>query len=437
MSAVLPLCLALLLVALNAFFVLAEFAIIKVRATRVDELAREGSLKARWTRRVLQRLDSNLSATQVGITMASLGLGWVGEPALAHLLEAPLAGAGDISPVLAHTLAVAFSFLAITFVHVVFGELAPKSIAIRRPEQMALASAGPLQLFSFVFYPLIWIFERSASVVLALIGLSPALPEEMAHSEEELRALLSRSGAQGKLGNLRPELIENLLEFPNLATRQIMVPRTDVVFLSIDAPLAETLRIAQESGHTRFPVCRGGLDQVLGIVHIKSIFNRAVPAGGLDLASVLGEALFVPETMPADRLLRTFQRRRQHMAIVVDEYGGSSGIVTLEDVIEEIVGEVQDEFDQENPDLAQSGDGVWTMDGRARLEEVADRLDGTLDEPPDVDTIGGYVQARLGRLARTGDVVPLGGWDLKVTEARGARVRRIEARRRPVEAAGE
>ena len=420
---------AFLLVLLNAFFVLAEFSIVKVRKTRMEELARQGSVAARWGRRIVGRLDTHLSATQVGITVASLGLGWVGEPAVAELLEPPLVGAGAMAPVLAHTVAGTTAFLLITYMHVVLGELAPKSLAIARPVKVVLMIAGPLRVFYYLFYPLIWLFNASANVVLKVTGLGPAAAEDLAHSEEELRMILSRSQEMGTLGHLRGDLLENLLDFPRLTARQIMIPRPDVVSLSLDRPASENLMTMRRSGHTRFPVCQGSLDQAVGIVHIKDLLEPLATDRVPDLRGIMREVLFVPETMPADRLLRTFQRRRLHMAIVVDEYGGASGIVTLEDVIEEIVGDVQDEFDSEPPDVMRTGGGVFRIEGSARLEEVLTRLEVTLDELPEVDTIGGYLQAVLGRLARPGDTIPLGAYQLKVTDARGARVRRVEARR--------
>ena len=427
--------LALLLVLLNGFFVMAEFAIVKARSTRVEELARRGSLPARWSRHIIRNLDQHLSATQLGITVASLGLGWIGEPAVAGLIQPALVSAGRLAPVLAHTVAVTTAFLAITFVTVVLGELAPKYIAISRPEAVALLVSVPLRAFYYFFFPLIWLFNRSAGLVLRLAGLSRPASEDITHSEEELRMILARSQEGGSLRGLRPDLLENLLDFTRVTARQIMVPRTDVVYLSLDKPHDENLEIVRGSGHTRFPVCRGGLDDVVGIVHIKDVFAR----GGAeqDLTAIMREALFVPEKMPADRLLRTFQRRRLHMAVVVDEYGGASGIVTLEDVLEEIVGEVQDEFDQERPDLVRTAAGIFTIAGSARLEDVLERLGVSLDELPDVDTIGGYAQAVLRRLARPGDVIRLGDYDLRVVDARGARVRRLEARRRPPSEAPE
>jgi CBS domain containing-hemolysin-like protein len=418
---------ALLLVVLNAFFVLAEFAIVKVRTTRIEELVRGGSITARWTKHVIDRLDAHLSATQLGITLASLGLGWLGEPALAQLIEPRLAAAGVLAPVMAHTVSVTMAFLGITFLHVVFGELAPKSIAIRKAEKSALIAAGPLRAFYYLFFPFIWIFKNSAFLVLKILGVAPA-GGDVAHTEEELRMILSHSIEQGELGHLRSDLIENLLDFSRLTTRQIMVPRTDVTYLSMDATLEENLKEARETGHTRFPVCRGGLDEVVGIVHIKDIFSASA-RGLADLSEIMREVLYVPDTMPVDRLLRTFQRRRMHLAVVVDEYGGASGIVTLEDVIEEIVGEVQDEFDLEPPSVTKTGSGNLAIEGKARLEDVLERLDVTLEEPPDVDTIGGYVQAMLGRLPRAGDSVRLGGFELRVQDARRGRVGRLEARR--------
>ena len=431
MPAALLLFATLLLVLLNAFFVVAEFAIVKVRSTRLEELAREGSLAARTARHLSQHLDAFLSATQVGITIASLGLGWIGEASLARLAEPWLAGAGGMAPVLAHTVAVTAGFFAITFLHVVLGELAPKSLAIQRPVRMALAVAVPLRVFYVLFFPLIWLFNTSAGWVLRLSGLAPKTPEDLAHTEEELRMILLRSGQVGELGRLQPDLIENLLDFTRLTARQIMVPRPDVVSLSIDRSLEENLATLRESGHTRFPLCRGTLDEVVGIVHIKDVVSGPGPPPPLTTA--MREAIFVPETMSADRLLRTFQRRHMHMAVVVDEYGGASGIVTLEDVIEEIVGEVQDEHDLEEPELQSRGGGIVSIEGSARLEDVLDRLSVRLDEEdlPEVDTIGGYVQAVLHRLARPGDRIALGDYELRVVDARGARIRRIEARRRP------
>jgi CBS domain containing-hemolysin-like protein len=423
--------LALVLVLLNAFFVLAEFAIVKVRSTRVEELARGGSRSARWVQSVIGRLDAHLSATQLGITLASLGLGWVGEPALAHLIVPTLEGAGKMAPVLAHTVAATTAFMAITFLHVVFGELAPKSLAIRQPYRSAMTVALPLRLFYYLFFPLIWVFNGSANLVLRLARLDRASVQEVAHSEEELRIILASSLKGGGLENVSPDLLTNLLDFSRLTARQIMVPRPDVVYLSLDRPSDEILRSVRESGHTRFPVCHGTLDQVVGTVHIKDLIDRGWQVEDLDLPTIMREAIFVPETMRADRLLRTFQRRRLHMAIVVDEYGGASGIVTLEDVLEEIVGEVQDEFDEEAPHLERMAPGIFRIEGSARLEDVLERLGVAVEDRPDVDTIGGYVQATLGRLARSGDRVSLGAYELRVVDARGTRVRRVEARRKP------
>jgi CBS domain containing-hemolysin-like protein len=423
MTDALPVVFALFLVALNGFFVATEFALVKVRATRLMELARKGNRTAILAEKLVKKLDAYLSATQLGITLASLGLGWVGEPAFAHLIEPFFEGLPFVESTLAHTASVTTAFLFITFLHIVFGELAPKSLAIQRAEATTLAVARPIVFFHWVFYPFIWSLNGLANVTLRLIGLGPASEHEASHSEEELQILLSHSHAGGRIPLVRQRLLQNVFTFGRRTARQILIPRTDVVFLSVDRPYAELLEQAKQSGHTRYPVCEGDLDRVLGTVHIKDLY-RGDP-GPEGIRGLLRPPLFVPETMSAERLLLTFQEKRQHLALVVDEYGGASGVVTLEDVIEELVGEVQDEFDEEAPQLIRVRDGGYLVSAGMLLEAVAAQLGVKLEDDIDADTIGGYVQLKLGSLGLVGEQVPFGGYIIRVVEARGRRLLRL------------
>jgi CBS domain containing-hemolysin-like protein len=415
--------LALGLVALNAFFVATEFAIVRVRSTRIDELVAKGVRRAAATRVVLEDLNAYLSACQLGITLASLGLGWVGEPAFAHLLEPLFADLGAAAGIAAHTLAITLSFVLITFLHVVLGELAPKTIAIERAEGVALLIAWPIRAFHVLLYPFIWTMNSLANLVVRAIGFAPVSEASLAHSEEELRMILSVSQRSGMLQEAHAELLENALDFTERAVRQIMVPRGDIVWLDIHRGTEENVGVVRESAHSRYPLCEGDVDHVVGILHLKDLFLHPP---GTDLRSLARQPLFVPEGVPIDRLLRQFQRSRTHLAVVIDEYGGTSGVVTIEDVIEELIGEIQDEFDEEAPKVLDLGGGRLSVDASRSTDEIAQTLgiqDGAEEE--DVDTLGGLVVARLGRIARPGDVVELSGRTVEVSRVSGRRILRL------------
>lgn len=423
MSQTVAILLALLLVGLNAFFVATEFAIVKVRETRLVELSRRGNRAAAVAEKVVARLDTILSATQLGITFASLGLGWVGEPAFARLFEAGLGRLPFLHHAVAQTASLTTAFLFITVLHIIFGELAPKSLAIQRPEATTLFVARPIVWFSRVFYPVIWTLNTLANMVVRWLRLSPDASEEKGHSEEELQILLTRGHAGQAVGRVRQRLLQNVFTFGRRTARQIMIPRADVAFLSVRRPFAELLSQAQSAGHTRFPVCDGELDNVLGIAHIKDLWAvREAPQA--DIRRLVRAPLFVPESMSAEKLLLNFQNNRQHLAIVVDEYGGASGIVTLEDVIEELVGEVQDEFDEETPQLLPVRGGGFLVGAGMLLEAVAAQL-GVKPPESDAETIGGYVQFQLGEIGRVGDEVPFGDRVIRVLEMRGRRLLRL------------
>ena len=423
---------ALFLVLLNGFFVAAEFAIVKVRATRIDELAAKGRFGARKAQQAVRHLDAYLSATQLGITLASLGLGYIGEPAFAHLLEPALTGFGEKAR---HTIAFAIAFTIITALHIVVGELAPKSLAIQKAEVVTLAIVYPLDWFYRLFKLPIALLNWIASLVLRLFGLQPASEgaEGEAHSEDELRLILNASHAGGEIRESERELVNRVLDFAHRQAKEVMVPRPDMIFLSTTRPIAENIAAAERSGFTRYPLCDGSPDDVVGMVHIKDLLALATAQDVLDtegqaqlLRGIARPVLRVPETKPIDQMLREFQRQHQHLAVIVDEYGGTAGIVTLEDILEEIVGDIQDEFDRTSPELEPAGKDCYHVDARMALSKLQRTLqiEGPAEEL-EVDTVGGFVLSTLGGAAREGDTLPYGEATFTITEMAGRRIRKV------------
>jgi CBS domain containing-hemolysin-like protein len=413
--------LAGLLVLLNGFFVAAEFALVKVRPTQIEPAAAAGLKRAKVARHMVRHLDAYLSATQLGITLASLALGWIGEPAFVWIVRPLVEVFAPGNEAVVHSVALTVAFLIITVLHIVLGELAPKSIAIRKPEETALWVALPLYLFYKLAYPAIWLLNHAANGLLRLVAIQPVSEGELGHDEEELRLLLASSHAS-HLSVQKRELLDNIFELSHRVARQIMVPRADVVYLSTTRTLADNLRTARRSGHTRFPLCNGDLDHVVGLVHIKDIFRADRVTS---LADVAREIDFVPETLELDRLLRRMRSERFHLAAVIDEYGGVSGIVTLENVLEEIVGQIQDEFDRE-PEAVSGGNGVYEVEGGMLVEELEEALGLELSER-DEDTVGGVVLSELGRGANVGDKVELGPVTLEVLDVHLNRIKRVRA----------
>ena len=414
--------LALLFVLANGFFVAAEFAIVKVRPTQLAELAQAGSRRARMARKLTKHLDAYLSATQLGITLASLALGWIGEPAFARLIEPLLVDAGGWAPAIAHSISAAFAFTIISILHIVFGELAPKSVAIQKPVQTSLWVAHLLHFFYVLTFPAIWILNGSARAALRLLGIRPAQDIEMAHSPEELRMILSSSEKAGILSEENREIIEGVFQFSKRTARQIMVPRTDVHVLSTGLTIEQNLEIIRNTRHTRYPLCDGTLDQTIGLIHVKDLFLAQLRGPGRTLQELKRDVLFVPENSTVEALLSQFIENRTHMAVVLDEYGGSSGIVSLENITEELFGQIQDEFDRERPEIEPLGNGRYRVRGDYLIEDLADRLKVDVGQPAE-ETIGGYVAARLGREVAPGDRVQLGDLAIEVIEAERFRVR--------------
>ncbi len=412
---------ALFLIVLNGFFVAAEFALVRTRETRIVQLEQEGSVQARVVHGALRDLDTYLSVCQVGITIASLALGWVGEPAMSALISPGLQALGITSEGLIEITAVILGFVVITYAHLVFGEQAPKYFAIQRAEATAMWLSRPLKLFMFLFRPLVWLVNASTNLILRPWGIR--LGEEMeAHSEEELRIMIDSSTSSGVLDPQEHEYLNNVFDFGDTIAREVMVPRPDIEALPSDAPLEELVDRAAFGRYTRYPVYDDDLDHVLGAVHVKDLFRAAKEDGnGFDLSPLIRDCLVVPETKRIEEILREFQKRKLQMAIVIDEWGSVEGLVTIEDIVEELVGEIQDEFDEDEAAIEPLGNGTYAIDGRIPITDVNEYFE--LDLPhEDFDTIGGYILGALGRPPEPGDTVEAEGVALRVKNVDGPRV---------------
>jgi CBS domain containing-hemolysin-like protein len=421
--------LALFFVIANGYFVAAEFAIVKVRSTQLSELAAKGSARAKMARRLTNQLDAYLSATQLGITLASLALGWIGEPAFARLIEPLFERTGAFAPTVAHSIATTVAFTIISVLHIVFGELAPKSIAIQKPVATSLWVAHILRVFYILMFPFIWVLNGFSSWILRMFGMQPAGEAELAHSPEELRMILAHSEEAGFLSEPKREIIEGVFQFSKRTARQIMVPRTDVVVLSTKKPIEENLEIIRTSRHTRYPLCDGDLDQTIGFVHTKDLFLALLRGPGRPLVELKREVLFTPGNTTVESLLSQFLEHQTHFAIVLDEYGGASGIVSMENITEELFGQIQDEFDRERPEVELLGDGQYRVRGDYLIEDLADRLKVQVGDPAE-ETIGGYVVAHIGEVS-PGDRCELGDLQLEVIEGERYRVRWVLVNRKP------
>lgn len=420
----------LLLVLLNGFFVAAEFAIVKVRATQIDSLVKSGLRRARIAQHVVANLDKYLSASQLGITMTSLGLGWLGEPVVAHMLEPMFAWFGISDPTLVSTISFAVGFTIITFLHIVIGEQAPKWLAIQRAQRTTLFVAGPLHLFLVIFRPFIWLLNLSANAFLRWFGIEPVNESDMAHSEEELRLLLSK----GKVLTTTGRTISlAAIELRNRTVREVMVPRTNVAFLSTEKSLEENLALAEENQFTRYPLSEKDLDHVIGMIHLKDLFKlKGTHGSGGKLLEIKREMLFVPETTPLEKVLNLFLSKRVLMAVAVDEYGGTAGLVTLENVLEELVGEIRDEFDVEQAMVQKVNENEYLVDGAMPLHDFA-RMFDVEPESKDVVTVSGYAIQLIGRVPEKGAAARMGRWMVTVETTERKKVKTLRLRKLPVE----
>jgi CBS domain containing-hemolysin-like protein len=416
----------LALVLANGFFVAAEFALISVRKTRIDQLLAEGSRLARPVRRALNSPDQFIAATQLGITMASLGLGWIGEPALASMVF-PLFSRLPVSiaTTTAHSLAVAIAFIIITSLHIVLGELAPKTVALQYPEKTALLVAKPTELFLRTFKPFIRALNGMGWTVVRMLGMKASSGHGLVHSEEELKMLVTASQEAGVLEEDEEQMLHRVFHFAEFTAGEMMVPRTEMPAIRADAPIGEVVDLVWRGRHSSLPVYRGELDDIVGIMLVPDLVKAlASPPPNFSVATIAREALTVPETMKADELLRQMRRHRTHQAIVIDEYGGTAGIVTFERVMERIVGELGGDFGTAATPIRRLPDNSFEVDGLALVTDINERFELNIDEET-YTTIGGYMLGRLGRRPKIGDTVEVGGRTLRVEAVDGLRVSRV------------
>ena len=414
------------LVVINGFFVAAEFALVAVRRSKLDEMIARGDRGARAVQGSLQHLDRYIAATQLGITIASLALGWIGEPVLAHLFDRLFRLVGlNPSPTAVHIAAAPVAFFILTFFHIVLGELAPKSIALSSPERTARAVVTPLLVFSRFMSPFIWLFNGTANALLKVFGVNPASDQE-GHSPDEIRFLVMQAHAHGTLDESDRAMLAGVLDFHDKKARDVMRPRTDVVALDIQSSEQEVWEILRRERYSRYPVYRESLDDVIGVFLAKDLWLHAGDAP-FNLADFVREPMYVPDSRPAERVLDDLRRTRAHMAVVLDEYGGTAGIVTMEDLVEEVVGDIADEYDFASRESIVT-DGVLELAGSLSLIDV--RSDYRIQIPEgDWTTLGGYAFAKLGRLPRMGDRIPIPGGEMEVVAMDGRRIAALRIHR--------
>ena len=424
---ILPTLLDILLVAflifMNGFFVAAEFCCVKIRTSRLETLIAEGSSRAGYAKQLTEHLDYSLSVTQFGITLASLGLGWVGEPAIATLIL-PVTQMFGLPDEVGHTIALAIAFTIITSLHIVLGELTPKSMAIANVEDIMLAIAFPMVLFGRVMRPFVWILNTVANAISRKFGYDVKGENEDAHTEEEIRLLMKESYRQGLINSTEADFVDNVFSFTELNAREIMIPRTDMICLYLDDTPAERIKTILEEQQTRYPVCYEDKDHIIGFIHVKDLLPPLIRGERLNLRRYIRKALVVPESMDGSVLLRTMQEEGSQLAIVVDEYGGTAGMVTVEDIVEQIVGDIRDEFDEERESVEWRAGDLCSVDAKLLLEELDDLL-GVRIEDEDVDSVGGWLYDQLGDTPRVGQMAAHAGTLLYVEEIDGVRITRI------------
>ena len=421
---------ALLLVVLNGFFVAAEFALVRLHPVTVDSMVEEGRRSAALVQEATRNLDDYLAVCQLGITISSLGLGWIGEPAVAVLVD-PLLGS-FLPESAVHAVSVAVGFGIVTFLHVVYGELAPKTIAIQEAERVALLVAPPMKFFYYLFVPGIVVFNGVANLSTRLIGVSPASESDETHTEEEILTMLSQSGEAGQVDADEVEMIERIFDLDDTVVREIMRPRPDVTSIPSDTPLSDLQSMAIEAEYTRYPVVGDDGDRVVGFVDVKDILRTSESLDGetdVTASDLVRDLIVVPETLTVDELLTEFQSEHRQMAVVIDEWGAFEGLVTIEDVVEEIVGDIRDQFDLRDPEpsIEPLEDGDYAIDGSVPLAEVNERLDADF-ESDGFETVGGFVLSQLGRAPEVGDSVDVDGYRFRVDDVDGARVMSVVLR---------
>ena len=414
--------LVLFLIAMNGFFVAAEFCCVKMRPSRIETMILEGNKRAKYAKQLTDTLDFSLSVTQLGITLASLGLGWVGEPFVAKLIL-PITTYFGLDETIGHTISLAVGFALITAMHIILGELTPKSVAIANSEKIMLAISFPLLIFGKIMYPFVWLLNTTANAVVHHLGFE--LGEgEVAHNPDEIRLLMEESHKQGLIDETEVNFVDNVFDFSERNVREIMVPRTDMVCLYLEDSSEQILNTIFDEEMTRYPICSEDKDHIIGFLHVKDLVKTLGQHKNFNLRKLARKALIVPESMDVSVLLKTFQRSKSQLAIVVDEYGGTAGMVTIEDIMEEIVGDIQDEFDEERPTAERRGDKTYSIDAKMLLEELKDVLEIEIEDD-DVDSIGGWLYEQLGTEPQVGQSASHGGNIFYVEEVEGMRITRV------------
>lgn len=420
----------------NGFFVAAEFSLVKVRKTRLEQLCNEGNSNAKTALKLVEDVNKMLAAAQLGVTIASIALGWVAEATIVQLIEPvikilPFINAGVAS----HVVAVPISFVLVTYFHVLLGEQLPKCIALRHPETLALMISTPMDMFITLFKPFVWLLEISGNKILSACHANSE-DASLVHSTEELDMLVDASYNEGVLNETEAEMLHNMFKFSDLMAKQVMIPRTDMICIPNDISYEELNKVALENQYTRYPVYEENIDKILGFIHVKDLYSLAMKKETYSIEKLIRPLILVPETMTLDNLIMEFKKLRIQMAVVIDEFGGTSGLITLEDVLEEIIGDVQDEFDEEvEADIQEIGENTYLANAMLRIDELVSFFDlkESLFEEDDVETIAGLVVKLLGRIANVDDTVAFNGLTFTVVEVDGARITKLKIVKEPVE----
>ncbi len=423
----------LFLLFINAFFVAAEFSLVKVRKTRLEQLCNEGNSNAKKAMKLVNDVNRMLAAAQLGVTIASIALGWVAESTIVQIIE-PVINFFAHGAISAHIVAVPISFVLVTYFHVLVGEQLPKCISLRHPETISLLIAAPMDVFITLFKPFVWFMEVSGNKLLSACNANSE-DASLAHSTEELDMLVDASYNEGVLNETEAEMLHNMFKFSDLMAKQVMLPRTDMVCIPNDINYEELNKVALENQYTRYPVYEENIDKILGFIHVKDLYSLAMTKEDYSINKLIRPLILIPETMTLDNLIIEFKKRHCQIAVVIDEFGGTSGLITLEDVLEEIIGDVQDEFDEEvEADIKEIGENLYIANAMMRIDEVVEFFDlnESLFEEDDVETIAGLVVKLLGRIAEVGDSVSFNGLVFTVNEVDGARITKLQIYCEPI-----
>lgn len=423
MNILINIVIVILLVFMNGFFVAAEFAVVKVRKSRIETVVFEGNKSAKHTLKVVNNLNSYLSGCQLGITLASLGLGWVGEPAVSEMLL-PLFNLINISEGTAHSISFVLGFSIITTLHIVLGELVPKSLAIITAEKIAMHTSLPLIMFYNLTYPIMWLFNYTTNFILKIFGISQVGEHEVAHTDEEIKLLVEESYKHGLIDKTELTFVDNIFDFSEKTVKEIMIPRTDMACIFIEDSFDEIIEYALAEQLTRYPVCKDSKDNISGFIHIKDLYRLKIDENSENIEGIIREIKFVPESMSISELLKIFKKEKIQMAIVIDEYGGTFGLVTIEDILEEIVGEIQDEFDEETEEIKKIEDGKYIVDGKVYIEDINELLEIEI-EAENIDTIGGWVYSQLKSYPQVNDKINYKEYEFIILKCDSKRINKI------------